>query len=156
MKTDLVFRPYTPEDFDDCMSIFDGNCPKFFADHERQAFQKYLQEARYPYFVVTDIQNQILACGGFVTEKGIAELAWGMVRNDIHHQGVGRFLFTQRLDAIRKAGANAIIMDTSQHSLGFYQSLGFEVVGRKPDGYGPGLDRIDLRLDLDKEAKLEA
>lgn len=39
---------------------------------------------------------------------------------------------------------------TSQNSLGFYQSLGFQVVSRKQDGYGPGLDRFALQLDLKK------
>jgi GNAT superfamily N-acetyltransferase len=148
MTQELLFRPYAPEDLHQCLMIFDGNCPRFFADHEGDAFLKYLQERRFPYFVVTDNQHQVLACGGFAIEKGVGELAWGMVRSDIHRKGVGRYLFKQRLYEIRKAGVESVKMDTSQYSLGFYLGLGFKEVSRTTDGYGPGLHRIDLRLDL--------
>jgi ribosomal protein S18 acetylase RimI-like enzyme len=144
----LSFRPYAQEDQNECLAIFHSNCPKFFASHECDGFLKYLQEARNPYFVVTDANGRILACGGYVIENGTGELAWGMVGRESHRQGIGRFLFKKRLESIEIAGAAAVIMDTSQHSLGFYQGLGFEVISMKPDAYGPGLDRYDLRLAL--------
>ncbi|WP_324960826.1 GNAT family N-acetyltransferase [Oligoflexus sp.] len=101
-----------------------------------------------PYFVVTNDEKSVLACGGFVIEKRVGELAWGMVREDIHRQGIGR---SYSLGGWTRPGRpEPVIMDTSQHRLGFYQRLGFQILSGKPDGYGPGLDRYDLRLNLDR------
>jgi ribosomal protein S18 acetylase RimI-like enzyme len=148
MVQNLKFRPFSPSDLDQCLAIFDSNCPKFFAANERDKFLKYLTQERLPYFVVTDGDQHQLACGGFIIDEGVGELAWGMVRSDIQHQGIGRYLFIKRLAEITKSGAKMVIMDTSQHSLGFYESLGFRVVRKQPEGYGPDLDRFDLQLLL--------
>jgi predicted GNAT family N-acyltransferase len=50
-----------------------------------------------------------------------------------------------RLEYARKQWPEqAVSIDTSQHTTGFYQHLGFKVIEWKKDGYGPGLDRVEL------------
>jgi hypothetical protein len=44
-------------------------------------------------------------------------------------------------------------MDTSPRTVGFFTRVGFRVTGRTADGYGPGLDRLDLELCLDGAAR---
>ncbi|WP_141732678.1 GNAT family N-acetyltransferase [Oligoflexus tunisiensis] len=148
MPQELRFRDCQRQDHDRCLAIFDGNTPEFFAFQEREAFERYLTKERLPYFVVEDGQGIIVACGGFVIERGEADLAWGMVERSVHGQGIGTFLFDQRLEAIRKTGASVLHMDTSQKSLGFYKRYGFRVEKETLNGYGPGLHRYDLCLNL--------
>jgi len=41
------------------------------------------------------------------------------------------------------------ILNTSQHTQGFYARFGFEAEKVTPDGYAPGIDRWDMVLKLD-------
>lgn len=43
-----------------------------------------------------------------------------------------------------------IELDTSQHTQAFYARFGFTVERVVVNGYGPGLDRWDMALDLDR------
>ena len=45
----------------------------------------------------------------------------------------------------REPQVRAVVLDTSQLSRPFYERHGFRAVAETPDGYGPGLDRIDMR-----------
>ncbi len=145
---EIHYRVFYPQDLDQCLAIFEGNCPEFFAIPEQKQFAQYLGKEKLPYFVLIDPDEKIVACGGFVVESNIAELAWGMVERNRHGQGLGTLLFNFRLVEIRKAKAVALKMDTNQHSLGFYLRLGFKIQSKIPNGYAEGLDRFDLLLDL--------
>lgn len=62
-------------------------------------------------------------------------------------QGLGRILTETRLDRQRAlAGVASVVIETSQHTQGFYKGLGFAVTKVTPDGFGPGLDRCEMRL----------
>jgi hypothetical protein len=55
----------------------------------------------------------------------------------------------RRVERITRDGSvREITLNTSQHTLGFYQRLGFEVVEVLKDGYAEGLDRCEMRLVL--------
>ena len=45
-------------------------------------------------------------------------------------------------------GVERLILSTSQHTQGFYAGFGFAVTAHTPDGFGPGLDRVDMALLL--------
>ncbi len=144
----LLVRAFDPQDLDPCLAIFDSNCPQFFAADEREKFVHYLIHECLPYYVVIDGISRMVACGGFLVENKVAELTWGMADRSFHGRGIGLLLFKFRLEQIRKARAIALKMDTSQHSLGFYLKLGFQIENKAADGYEPGLDRYDLWMDL--------
>jgi len=44
-------------------------------------------------------------------------------------------------------GAQAVQIDTSQHTTPFYTRFGFTERERETDGFAPGLDRVRMRLD---------
>ena len=61
-----------------------------------------------------------------------------------------RALTAARLDILRAmAGVEAVEIETSQHTAGFYQRFGFEAVRVLADGFGPGLDGWEMTLALD-------
>ena len=149
-KPEFLFRPYTPTDETVCLQLFDGNTPKFFGIEERTSFENFLKRQACPFFVV-EFEALIIACGGYCQETNSDSivLAWGMVRNDLHHQGVGTFLLHERLKAIfRENPAAKVIIDTSQYSQSFFARFGFKTTQLTPDYYAPGLHRVDMELEL--------
>ena len=143
-------RPYVPTDRDACLAVFDSNAPEFFLAHERAEFESFLDTPNGPYFVL-DHDGLITGCGGYVVgeEPGLARMAWGMVLRDWHRKGMGRLLLMYRLRQITKAGGVQFVgLDTTQRSAPFFLSQGFKVAGVAADGYGPGMDRVEMTMKL--------
>ncbi len=145
--TALRSRDFTPTDREACLAIFDGNLGKYFALHERDEFARWLDKRdRQPYQVV-ELAGEIVACGGiyFDSDKDHVGLAWGMVRRDLHRQGIGRWLTELRLRQMTDLFPNkSQRLGTSQHTFEFYQRMGFKVTNVTPGGFGPGIDRYDM------------
>lgn len=147
----LTYEPYTPSRRAACLGLFDANTPRFFAASERPDFEHFLDHYTSAWHFETGVlDGDVVSCGGYrVDATGTAALAWGMVAPERHGRGIGRMMTHSRLDAAsRHPGVTRIILDTSQHTQGFYARLGFEPMSVTRDGYGPGLDRWDMVLTL--------
>ena len=149
----LTARPYRADDREACLALFDGNTPRFFDASEREGFVDYLQATAFEHaYQVIERDGRVVACGGHAVEPDMISVAlcWGMVDNGLHRQGVGRALTEARIAAARATpGITRVILNTSQHTQGFYARFGFETVKVTPDGYAPGIDRWDMVLRLD-------
>ena len=146
----LTFRPYTPADLPSCLALFDSNVPTYFAPSERADYHTFLQDPqdRGEYFVL-ERGGEPVACGGvFVKVSGETGLSWGMVRGDLHGQRLGAALVAYRLGWLREhhPGLQQVRIETSQHTEGYYVRHGFLTVSRKPDGFAPGMDQIEMVL----------
>ena len=136
----------------DCLAIFDGNLPKFFAPEERAEFSAFLdlvEVGGHPYLVAHQ-GGALVACGGLWIDapKRQARLAWGMVAREAHGQGIGRALTRARLQmAVSTPNIDSIGLETSQHTFGFYEKLGFRTTKITPNGFGAGLDCYAMALD---------
>jgi predicted GNAT family N-acyltransferase len=138
------------EDIATCVELMRGNVPRYFTEGELDDFEGWLATRTSPFLVVED-DAQIVACGGYRVDEAKREagLTWGMVRRSEHRRGLGSLLLAERLSMIaREPRVRAIVLDTSQHSRPFYERHGFRAVAVTPGGYGPGLDRVDMRLEL--------
>ena len=96
----MNIREYRADDLDTCLEIFESNNPTYFRDHERQGFVDWLNDPdRAPYYLF-EADGEILACGGIYhdPETDKAGMAWGMVRNDRHGQGIGRAMTRFRIE----------------------------------------------------------
>lgn len=143
-------RPYTSTDRTACLGIFDGNVPTFFAPQERAEFRQFLDacDSGAPYLVLAQ-NGRVVACGGLQTTGHSAALAWGMVDRALHGHGLGTQLTKTRLALARSLPNLAeVTLAPSQHPRGFYESFGFAVTKVTPGGFGPGLDRCDMQLNL--------
>ena len=143
-------RPYQASDRDACLALFDGNTPRFFDPSERADFAAWLATSPHPYLVILR-GGRLVACGGHAPDGdgSVASLCWGMVAQYLHGQGLGRALTQARLDAIgAMPGVASVRMNTSQHTQGFYAAFGFVTEKVTPDGFGPGIDRCDMLLQL--------
>lgn len=151
--SEIISRPYIPDDFSACLAVFDSNVPTYFAPEERADCCECLRgvDVKHRPYIVLTRQGSVIACGGLITEtvNRQARLAWVMVDSALHGQGLGTSL-TQAILALARATPDIaeVGLATSQHILGFYEGFGFTVSNITPDGFGPGLDRCDMTLSL--------
>lgn len=126
-----------------------SNTPEFFARCEVSEFEKFLDNLRDPYVVVED-QGAAVACGGWrFRPDGAAALCWGMVRRADHRGGIGTLLIRERLRLIREQSrASRVVLVTSQHSQLFFERFGFVAIASVGGGFAPGLDSVEMRLDI--------
>jgi N-acetylglutamate synthase-like GNAT family acetyltransferase len=148
----MTFRNYQASDKEKCLELFRSNTPKFFAPHEETEFASYLEHPHY-YFVLEQ-EGQLLGCGGYGISNHQGYLAWGMVKQSQHSTGLGKRLLLERLNLIAQhQDVTKILLDTSQHTFGFFEKLGFVTQTVTEDGYASGLHRYDMELGLDKGSR---
>ncbi len=131
--------------------------PRFFAAEELPDYEDWLDELEAhitagelsdleQYYVAVQ-DNNVIGCGGYAVDRHKQEaiLAWGLVTNAMHRQGVGKALFMHRFAAIQKVCPECrIVLDTTQHSYPFFEKLGFVVINITEGFYSEGLDRYDM------------
>ncbi len=148
-------RLYEPTDLEGCRRCFVSNVPLFFLEEEQAPFEDFLQERMptdpqlMPYYVLI-LEREIIGCGGLGrNENGTVSFTWGMVHRDFHKQGFGEMLLQYRLQqsAILFPGL-PLRLDTTQHSVGFFEKYGFQTVKYTPDGYAPDMHRYDMVLGI--------
>ncbi|HEY1078361.1 MAG TPA: GNAT family N-acetyltransferase [Fontimonas sp.] len=147
----MQVRDFQSADTAACLEVFRSNVPKFFLHSEYSGFQSFLGNLPGPYLVIVDGTSRIVACGGLALsqQSRTADLCWGMVLQSEHRRGIGDLLLGERIKrASMLAEIDSIRLDTSQHTVGFYERQGFAVVSTEPDGYGPGLDRCEMKLTM--------
>ena len=151
-----MIRPFTPADREACLALFRGNVPRYFAASEEAGFADFLDRLPGPYLVLTDdADGALVACGGWARGRAAAAavLCWGIVRADRHGRGLGRKLLRARLDGIAAIGGfRTVEAATSQHTEAFFGRFGFVREAVEPDGFAPGIDRVDMVLALGEGA----
>ncbi|MDH7800746.1 MULTISPECIES: GNAT family N-acetyltransferase [unclassified Rhizobium] len=144
----ITSRPYAIKDEPACLAVFDSNVPHFFAVDERSQYVEFLASPVLEHFyLVLQARDAIVGCGGLqvMAEKKTAFFSWGMIAGDYHGKGLGRSLAEARLNQARSIPEiETITLNTSQHTKGFYEKLGFTPTKVTPNAYAPGLDRWDM------------
>jgi hypothetical protein len=141
-------RRYCRGDRTACLHLFEGNIPDSFAPHEIPGFMEFLDHFTGPYLVI-EVANEVVACGGLAEALGTVTLCWGMVARDRQKRGLGRLLLRARLAlAVCSPSARLVIMNTSQRTAAFFAKEGFATRRVTPNSYGPGLDRHDMEMRL--------
>ena len=148
--TQAALKPYTAADREACLSIFDGNVPKYFGAEERGEFEEFLDDLPGPYFTLV-LNDNIIGCGGYGNrdgnKEGVGFFCWGMIARSHHKQGYGTILAEMRVNAMRDdPSVKRVRLNTSQHTAPFYARFGFETVKTIKDGFSEGLDDIEMHL----------
>lgn len=150
-----LLRPYTPADKPACLIAFKSNVPVFFTEGEITDFANFLDSLprrlaeNSTHYYVLEVENEILGAGGFGDKDntGSLSLAWGLVHNDHHKKGYGEALLKHRLEEIQRLyPSKTLVLDTTQHSYGFFEKYGFEVTKFTADFYEEGMHRYDMVL----------
>lgn len=146
-----AIRPYADPDRAAVRAVFDSNTPAFFAPCEAWAFDDQLARPAGPALVVTR-DGRVVAYGGYETAElyNRLTLRWGMAAAEVHGTGVGAALLWARIaHALTHApGRRWLAVDTTPGVAPFFERNGFERLSDWPQGYGSGLDMVELRLEL--------
>ncbi|HVJ93647.1 MAG TPA: GNAT family N-acetyltransferase [Labilithrix sp.] len=147
----MLLRPYRPDDREACLALFDSNVPTFFASFEKDGFVTFIDELAEEGIEYVAVQDgeRIVACGGVALRAGEARMCWGIVHGKRHGEGIGSTLLVLRLLRGAMLGATFAGLDTIPRTVPFFERLGFRVVGKTDDYYGPGIHRRDMKLVFD-------
>jgi GNAT superfamily N-acetyltransferase len=165
--TVLRFRRYGTVDREGCLTLFDANCPAAFAPNERGEYEAFLDaQAEAEAYEVCVMDDEIVGAFGLGGD-GALRLRWIMV----HPQRQGRGIGTSVMDRVREAalavardeaqrgaaqkggdsarGGGAVVQIAASHrSAPFFARFGARPVRVTPDGWGPGMHRIDMELTV--------
>ena len=145
MDEALGFAPYRAERRAACLALFDANCPAFFAPNERRDYEAFLDRAGEAYTLAA-LGDRLAGAFGLMPADvpGRAHLNWILLHPERQGAGLGRTIMAEARRQAQALSADQVDIAASQHSAPFFARFGAEEVGSKPDGWGPGMHRIDM------------
>ena len=143
----IAFRNYRTGDLADCLELFDRNCPAFFAPNERRDYEVFLTAVP-DWYVLCVVDGRVT--GAFGLDPAHAALRWIMIHPDAHGRGIGSTIMTHVVTSAGLRGMSAISIAASQKSAPFFEKFGAVTRSIREDAWGPGMDRIDMTLVIDR------
>lgn len=140
-------RPFRTADRASCIELFDANCPDYFAPNERDEYLRFLERAEDSYEVCL-LDGRIVGAFGLQGDgrQGLG-LRWILVSPAAQGLGLGSAIMARVLATVRRHGPEALHIAASHKSAPFFARFGAREIGTTLDGWGPGMHRVDMRLD---------
>lgn len=144
----IVFRNYKARDKPACLSLFDENCPEYFAPNERLDFEEFLDKNPATYQLC--LKNEVIVgvFGVFEKELGQSRLEWILLSGKAQGLGLGSIIMEKSQAFAKEQGATLIHIATSHKAFKFFEKKGATIVSETKDGWGPNMHRIDMVLNL--------
>jgi GNAT superfamily N-acetyltransferase len=96
---------------------------------------------------VSDDQGQVVGGAIFWAYWGWVDVSLLALEPHVRGQGIGQRLMAAIEAKAREEGCTRLRVETFEHELGFYEGLGYRIVGHLAD-YPEGFDYYWLRKDL--------
>ena len=143
-----VFRSYRSADCQACIDVFDANCPEFFAPNERTAYRKFLETVPGGYEVCV-VDGRVRGAFGLLGGAGEQKrLSWILLDPRVQGAGIGSRIMKRVVHLGRASQTRIVNIAASQKSAAFFARFGATAASTTTDGWGPGMDRIDMVLRL--------
>ena len=148
MEPKAYFRSYSSPDRDACLAVFDANCPTYFAPNERLDYMSFLDAVPDSY-EVCEVAGCVVAAFGLVNDarKGVS-LNWIMLDPQSQGVGLGTAIMKRVISRGRASQSSLIRIAASHKSAPFFAKFGAVAKVHTEDGWGPGMDRVDMELHL--------
>ena len=146
--TDITFRPYGDTDHNACMGIFDANCPEFFSPNERQDYLVFLEDKSDGYEVCIVDGRVRGAFGLFADGEDARTLNWILIDPQTQGLGVGSRIMERVIRSARLSQTRILRIAASHKSAAFFARFGAAAISSTKDGWGPGMDSVDMELAL--------
>lgn len=148
MASQIFFRPFSATDTEACLAIFDANCPSYFAPNERADYVSFLESLPDGY-EVCEVAGRIVAAFGLMRDDQYGmRLSWIMLEPDSKGGGLGSRIMDRVIALGRASQSQLIRIAASQKSAPFFARFGAIAKVHAEDGWGPGMDRVDMELLL--------
>ena len=145
-KTKLEFRNYKVSNYEECLELFEANCPAYFAVEEREDYREFLKSINDQYFLGY-VNGSLICCFGITHHsKGLSSLSWIMVHPSQHKKGYGHQMMSHFFDNIQDQSLGKVLIATSQHATKFFEKYGAEQLEFTEDGWGKGMHKIDMEI----------
>ncbi len=146
---DFEFQRYQTSDLSECLSLFDANCPAYFAPNEREDYCAFLDGVPASYTVIRS-KSVVVGAFGLAADNGNARLSWIMLDPSSQRSGIGSAIMAEATTRALELGAPAILIAASHLSAPFFARFDAAHVRYIRDGWGPGMHRVDMVLPLVK------
>lgn len=148
MSSSNVFRQFCRPDKEACLAIFDANCPSFFAPNERVDYERFLETSPKGY-EVCEMAGRVVAAFGLLGDgRHEVRLNWIMLHPRSKGLGLGSTIMERVIAQGRASQSPLIGIAASQKSAPFFARFGAVETLRIEDGWGPGMDRVDMEIVL--------
>lgn len=141
------FRAWEPGDRAACLALFDANCPRYFAANERSDYEAFL-DARPAGYEVCLIEGRIAGAFGVLQTESGPCLRWILLAPARQGQGLGRAIMNRAISSADARQSGSLRIAASHESAPFFARFGAREISRIPDGWGPGMHRVDMLLKL--------
>lgn len=142
----FVFRPYRESDRETCLQLFDGNCPTFFASNERTDYERFLDDALDRYQVCLVDGHIVGAYGLYPDGPDRLALRWIVLSPQVQGRGLGTVMMTRIVEQLRRVEGARLRISASHKSAPFFARFGARERSLIPDGWGPGMHRVEMEL----------
>jgi N-acetylglutamate synthase-like GNAT family acetyltransferase len=144
----IDFRPYDTSDRSACLEIFDANCPDFFAPNERQDYNRFLENVPDDY-VVCEGDGMVMGAFGLLAHSANSKtLSWILLDPQTQGMGVGSKIMERVIQLGQASETKTVRIAASHKSAPFFARFGATTLSTTKEGWGPGMDRIDMLLSL--------
>ena len=145
----IRFIPYDERNFGGCLSLFDGNCPQYFAINERQDYSDFLQSNPLGYVLGFSGETLVSAFGLNVGSSGSkASLSWILVSATAQGNGLGNNMMDHLIELAVQQGVSILEIAASNLSAPFFAKFGATTISETAHGWGLDMHRVDMRLVL--------
>ena len=148
MDRDITFQPYSVTHKDDCLSLFDANCPEFFAPNERDEYEGFLDANESGYELCSANGRVVGAFGLMGDDRERKSLNWILLEPQARGMGIGASIMERVISSARDSELNAVEIAASHRSAAFFSTFGAIAKVTTEDGWGPGMHRVDMELSI--------
>jgi GNAT superfamily N-acetyltransferase len=140
------FRPYRESDRETCLQLFDANCPAFFAPNERSDYERFLGAAIDRYQLCLIDGRVVGAYGIYPDGTDSLALRWIVLSPQVQRKGLGTAMMNRIVAELRQVEGARLRISASHKSAPFFARFGARERKRIPDGWGPGMHRVEMEL----------
>ena len=153
MNSKVTFRPYSSEDRETCLGLFDANCPEFFASNERTDYLQFLDSGPSGYQLCL-VDDEVAGAFGLIgNDASRRRLNWIMLNPQFQGLGVGRAIMESVAALAASEEIQIVEIAASQKSAPFFARFGAVTMAVTDDGWGSGMHRVDMELVLNSILK---
>lgn len=146
MKPQITFRPFSAEDAEVCLGLFDANCPEFFAPDERADYSRFLA-ARPIGYELCLLDGEVAGAFGLIGGSAARRrLNWIMLNPKFHGFGAGRAIMERVVALAASEAVESVDIAASHKSAPFFARFGAVTLKVIENGWGAGMHRVDMEL----------